>query len=311
MPSSTLRDHQHEISDVNGNGGLLFGTEDTGFLTLTRPVVSGGDIRVGDVSRPQEDGDAFGRDYVGGKSFGFEIGVLTDALNGLGGANPEAANLDALNRLEAVWRSEKWRRDPTKYAMLRSREAGRTFRCYGRPRNYDEAAGTLTREGYTPVVADFKLVDGRWYADTEGSVQVTLVPSTEGGFIAPIIAPITTTYTTSAQNVLTVGGFTSTWMVVEFHGPVVNPRVQIGNLVIGLSGALTYDQVVTVDPRPWNRSVLRAPDGAGLAGRMSSETPKMRDMLMEPGTYDVTYKGQDATGTSFVKVRWRDARTRP
>lgn len=311
MPS-VLREHQHEMLDLDsGLTGFVFGTEDTGYLTLSRPVVVAGDVRSADVDRPSEDGRAFGRDFLGSKSYTFEIGVLTDATNGLGTADPHAANLDALNALDALWNDPKWRNNPRSMAMLRSCEAGRTWRCYGRPRRFDEAAGKLTYSGYTPVVAGFDLIDDRWYADVESFADVNLAPSPTGGFTAPLVAPITTTYDASGVGVAVIGGSKATWPVVEFHGPILNPSVTIGDLTIGLTGALAYDHIVTVDTRPWRRLVRRNTDGASLSGWLSAATPVMRACLLPVGTHDVTLRGADVTGSSWVRVRWREARARP
>lgn len=308
-----LRSHQHELTDLDGAGdGLLFGTEDTGYLTLTRPVVVNGDARLNDTERAREDGRVFGRDYSSGKSFNFEIGVLTDGVNGLGGLNPEATNLDYLDALGAVWEDEKWRDDPNAMAMLRSCEAGRTSRCYGRPRRYDEAAGTMTQYGYTPVVASFDLIDGRWYADEEQDIVVTAAAPSVGGFSGPLVAPITTTLTTSGGGVLVIGGAVSTWPVVEFYGPCSDPSLTIGDLTIGLFGVtLDYDHVITVDPRPWVREVTRNIDGAGMAGYLSADTPVMPKMLLPPGTHSLIYSARNDYGTSQARLRWRTARKRP
>lgn len=311
MPS-VLRENQHELIELDGTGGVVFGTEDTGYLTLTRPTIGGAEIAGSDLPRPQEDGIMLGRDFRGSKTYTFEVGVLTDALS-VGAVDPHQANLDYLNSLEATWVDDKWRSSPRAMAMLRSCEAGRTSRCYGRPRRWEEAVGNFTRLGYTPVMADFQLIDDRWYADVESVVEVFAPPSTSiGGLISPIISPITTTLsTTSATQFADVGGFRSTWPVVEFHGPIQRPELRIGSMAIGLSINLGIGEVVTVDPRPWQRTVLRQSDGAGFAGKLSRATPVMRKMLMRPGRYACTLHGSDASGTAFARLRWRDARARP
>lgn len=317
MPSA-LRDHQHELCDVNGNNGIVFGTDETGYLTLTRPTVTAGEPRTGDVDRPQEDGIAFGRDYRGAKMFSFEIGVITDATNGLayppGEGGAHRANLDALDMLEGRWTAAQWRAGPGNLAMLRSCEGGRTVRCYGRPRRWDESAGALTQQGYTPVVADFALVDSQWYSDVESITQVRAVIGREGGVIAPIVAPITTTRASDpGMTVIDVGGTIPTWCVVEFYGgPVADPMVRIDNsMTIGLTGTVSSGQSVTIDPRPWNRGVFRNPGGVGVAGMVSAASPIARNMMLTPGRHTVTYNGRDLTGTSYVRLRWREARTRP
>jgi hypothetical protein len=316
MPS-LLREHQHELCDVDGTNGIVFGTDETGYLTLTRPVITSGDYRVGDVERPQEDGVAFGRDYIGPKTYTFEMGVLTDRANGLaypaaqGGAH--RANLDALNELEGRWRARKWRNSASFIAMLRSCEGGRTVRCYGRPRRWDEAAGALTQQGFTPVVAEFALVDHHWYDDIEQIAQIRGVIAKSGGVIAPIVAPITTTLASSpGSTVLNVEGPIPTWAVIEFNGPVSDPSITIDDdLTIGITGSIATGQKITIDPRPWSRSVLRDPGAVGVAGMVSAASPIMRNMRLQAGRHTATYNGRDQTGTSYARIRWRPARSRP
>src|SRR3954447_13488856 len=138
--SAVLRDHQHELTDLSNGVGVVFGTAETGWLTTTRPTITPGELRANDTARPQEDGVAMGRDYRGNKTFVFEMYGMTDALNGLGGDAPHAAILDQLDALGSLWDDEKWRDDPSSYAMLRTCEAGRVTRCYGRPRDWTETA---------------------------------------------------------------------------------------------------------------------------------------------------------------------------
>lgn len=309
--SAVLRDHQHEITDLTGGDGIVFGTVDTGWLTITRPTITPGEVRSNDAPRPQEDGVAFGRDYRGNKTFVFEMMGMTDELNGLGVDDPHRAILDELDRLGSMWDDEKWRDNPASHAMLRTCEAGRTTRCYGRPRDWTETASVLTQHGYAGVVANFVLIDDRWYSDEEHVTEVGLVPPSEGGLMAPLVAPLTTTADSTSEGVAVVAGVRSTWPVIEFHGPVAKPQLKVGGLIVGLTKALTAGQVVTIDPRPWQRTVTLTPDNAGVAGWLNADTPVMRKMLLRPGTHDLVYTGQDITGTSYVRLRWRDARSRP
>ena len=313
MPSA-LREHQYELAPVDGEG-LVFGTEDTGYRTISRPVHVSGDLRTNDQDAPLEDGILPSRDFRGAKSVTFEMGVITDVNNAaLRPGSVFAAhqmNLDYLDALEGWWTDPAWRDSPRSMAMLRACEAGRVSRAYGRPRRYDEAAQATTRLGYTPVVCDFVLRDNRWYSDDEYAVDARLMAAPDGGLVAPLVAPLVTTAETENEVVARIGGSVSTWLVVEFYGPVINPSITVGDLTIGLTGTLAYDEVVTVDPRPWKRTVLRNTDGASLAGMLSAESPVMRKMQVRPGTQTVSFRGRDQTGTARARLRWRNARTRP
>ena len=313
MPS-TLLEHQFELAPVDGDG-LVFGTEDTGYLTTTRPQIVSGELRTNDIPRPGEDGLMTSRDYVGGDLYTFEMGVLTDVNNLVlapgSPAEAYAMNLDYLGVLKGWWRDPLWRSTARSMAMLRTCQAGRTSRCYGRPRRYDEVTGFLTRVGYSTVVCDFQLIDNRFYSDEEYSTEIGLAQPPDGGLVAPLVAPLTTTPESRTEGVATITGNTPTWLVVEFHGPVTNPSISIGDLTIGLTGTLAYDEVITVDPRPWARTALRNTDGASFAGLLSRETPAMKNMLIAPGTYGLLYRGLDPSGSSTARIRWRNARNRP
>jgi hypothetical protein len=309
MPSELL-EHQLEILDANDETrALLFGTEGTGYLTLAPPAWVAGDTRAGDVDRPQEDGRYFGRDLRSGASVNLEIGVITDHL-ATPDSNAYRTNVDHLDTLQSWWDDERLRQRPWDLAVLRQCVAGRTSRAYGRPRRYDEAAGRLQQQGYTPVVCDFAVIDNRVYDDAAEQVNVPLVNLPEGGLITPLVAPLTTTGVTTGERVAVIGGSRATWPWVEFRGPVLNPKVQIGPLTIGLAASIPDEMSVTVDPRPWSRGVTRN-DGANYAGYLSHETPVLRELTIRPGTYPVVYSGTDATGTSECVVYWRGARSRP
>lgn len=306
MPTE-LRDNQHELLLPDGSLSLVFGTATTGFLATAYPAIESGDAQLGDVQRVREDGVSFGEDYLTGKTYTFEVAVLSDRA-----ANPERAGSEALNVLEGVWRDERFRKHSWSYGMLRSRFDGFTTRCYGRPRRYAETTGRATRKGHTPVIADFAVADGRWYDDNERQAQATLHIPSEGGLIAPLVAPLTTTAESHAGSVLEVGGRLTTWPVVTFHAPngVHNPKARIGSLVIGLRTTIPAGMSVTVDPRPWVRTVTRS-DGANQAGKLTHDTPPLRECLIPRGRHSLQYSGHDNSASSTVEVTWRDAYARP
>jgi hypothetical protein len=313
MPTAVLREHQYEILSGDETRSLVFGTEDTGYLTLTRPKWNKADMRVGDVEASQEDGIQFGRDFSAPKSVTFEMGVLTDARNALVpvGGTAHSTNLDYLNAVETWWTDRRLRTNPWDYAVLRCCEDGSTYRAYGRPRRYEEMAGNFTKLGYTPVMADFQLLDDRVYTDVVSSASATLQQADEGGLMEPLMEPLSTVGETTGKSFIEVGGSRETWVWVEFTGPVTNPRATIGDLEVGLNATIPSDTVtVTIDPRPWSRGVLRN-DGASLAGATTSATPQMKELLVWPGRHEVTYTGSDVTGTSVCRVFWRSARSRP
>lgn len=312
--TSVLREYQYELLYPSGETALLFGTEDTQYLTLTPPQIEGGgEGTLGDQNRPGEDGRAFGTDFLTGKSISFEMGVLTDRAS----TDQDVihrANLDAIDLMSSVWEDRRFRDGTGTVGTLRSCQAGTTYRCFGRPRNFAEATGMFTRKGYTPVTAEFHLVDNNWYSDTLNSSTMRLVVPTGHGLIGPLKSPLSSALVTDANTGITVGGTAATWPVIIFHGPVTNPSMWINNatgkILVKVNGSLKAGETLTIDPRPWARTVLRS-DRASLAGWLTAGSTMMRDMLLYPGVYDLHYTGTDPTVTSYVEVQWRDARARP
>ena len=300
-----LREDQHELLSADGSLSLLFGTVDTTYLTLVPPVYGSLGDQTGDVERHREDGIAFGEDFIGGDSITFEVGVLTALA-----ADPARAGADSLGTFKQMWRHRGFRDRAAKYAVLRQRIAGRTTRCYGRPRRFEETTGRTTRKGYTPFVATFVVQDARWYDDDARVASVGLRTSNDGGFITPFVFPLDSVEAESGVKEINVGGNTDTWPVVRFHGPCTDPKIDLGPFVIGLDRDVAAGATVTVDPRPWVREATRG-DGANFAGDLSWETPPMRRMLLDPGSYAVSYTATDITGTSWCEVEWRDAYSRP
>ncbi len=304
-----MLDHQWNLATELGEVDFTFGTADTGVQTTHAPDLGQRDVRNQDGAMAREDGTAFGVDYEQGSTLTFEANVLTADW---------AAQSDLLNDFRAAWSDRRFRKDPDAYAVLKVQNAGRVRRCYGRPRRFAEADGDLTHDGYTAVVADFETRDGKFYAEEVSVSQVPITPPTAIGFSTPLVVtgvdPNTIAFQsetlTEAQQPGNVTVGAETWPWVEIHGPVTSPRVELGDITIALDYSIPDGMSVTIDPRPWSRRVERS-DGANLAGNLTWETPPMGQMLLAPGSYQLLYRGDDATGTSFVVVSWREAFHRP
>lgn len=311
MPTALLREHQHELTDESEEFSLLFGTEDTGYLTMTPPLVIAGDLRVNDRDRPGEGGRSFARDYRGGKAYQFDIGVITDRTAGY--VSPHLANNDALADFEVAWTDERWSNHPSAYAVLRTCEAGRVSRCYGRPRPYEETVGVLTAQGFTPVTAQFLLIDDKWYSDTISTHILRAAVTVGAGLYAPMTSSrLKTNRSSSSSNDVVIGGKAKTWPIVHFDGPCKDPEVTFdgGAVVVGLTGELPAGYRITYDPRPWARTVLGS-DGTSWGGAISARSTSMPRALLAPGTHKVSYRSTDPTGESVATIQWRDARPRP
>lgn len=305
MPTA-LSEDEWELIDPTASVGFVFGTEVTGYETITRPSIENGDLRSNDFDMPYEDGRLFGRDYRAGKMVNFEFNVLAPR----GDIAALRTNLDLLDDLETLWNHEQWRDTPYAYAILRCCEGGVTRRAYGRPREYAETTSDLTRYGASTAQASFALFENIWYDDTEQVIDVSSAPSSEGGLIAPLVTPLTTIAAKDNGATMRVGGSRATAPVIEFYGPMTNPKVRIGTFIVGLTTTIAQGDFIRFDPRLWRRTVLRSSNGAAMAKALTGDTVSMRKARIYPGQYDVVLTNSDPSGLGFVRVKWRDARSR-
>ncbi|MET9776135.1 hypothetical protein ABZ023_18075 [Streptomyces sp. NPDC006367] len=293
---------------VHPGADFTFGTIASGYYLLEPYEITYGDIDAGDVPMPQEDGARFGQDYRGQATVTFEVGVDTvDAAPTQLGRH--GANLDAVSVMLQAWDAEAVRRRFGTPAVLRTVQGGRARRFYGRPRKIAPAGSVLTRQGYTPVVATFVCVDSAAYDDVEQIVRVGLVPPDHYGLVGPLTTPLTMTAESSGKVAgdVVVQGTRPTWPVITFYGPIRRPVCDvIGRWKASLDLTIGEGERVVVDTRPWARTVLRN-GSASVAGALTRDTPRLKDMRLPPGRQDFVLRGTDATGTAYMTVAWRDA----
>lgn len=313
MPT-VLRRHQYELLDYNEQSLLVFGTDDTGYLTTARPLFESGEVVTNDQPYSLQDNFSMGRDYLssGGVHL-FEGQVLTDSVNGLGGSNPEAANEAYIEEIRSVWRDPRLRDRPTRFAILRKMAAdGTVWRTYGRPRRCDPIEGLTTSAGATPITFDFHALEEGWYSDTLYTTTRKLYAAPEVGIVTPLVGPITTAAFTAKDESFVVTGKRDVWVTTTFYGPVTNPSAVISagteSTTIALTGTVPAGQAVQVNSVPWARGIRRVHDGASMPHLMSRVTPRLSTLRISPGEKLLTYRGLDPTGSSYVRVSWRSRR---
>lgn len=253
--------------------------------------------RTQDHDNPVGDGLHFGRDLVKPPLWAWELLVYRPGLE------QEAA--DDLAALAGAWSADAVRQSPGAVQSLRYHRAGRTRRVFGRARRFSPVPARM-RLGRIPVVCDFQLADHLHYGDVEESVTRGLVPATVGGLLAPLSSPLST-LTEAGPRIgqFVVDGDAPTWARVVFRGPVSNPWAQVAGWRVQLSGSIAYDRSVTVDARPWVRTVRRS-DGAYVGG-MLTRASRMDRMLLPPGQHEVAFGGIDDTNTATTSLLWRPA----
>lgn len=257
------------------------------------------ETRANDTPLPRADGIRFGRDHLAGQVLAFDIGVQ--------GADPEAT-LELVSALRVQWQADTARGTPGATVPLQFKRPGRaTMRVYGRPRQFTVASMQHASVGWVPTVADFQCADHLFYADTEESVSISIAPPAAGGLVEPLTDPLTATAATAGTGEVGVAGDVATWLVARIDGPVLDPVVEVvGAWSARLRADLAHDEWITVDPRPWNRSVLR--NGvANAAGVFTPDSPRLSRWLLTPGQNEVVLRGTDGTGTASLLASYRPA----
>ncbi|MER5222841.1 hypothetical protein [Streptomyces flaveus] len=299
----------YSANGVHPAANFTFGTIESGYYLLEPYEITYADPDVGDVPMPREDGARFGEDYRGQATVTFEVGVDTvDAAPTQLGRH--GANLDAVSAMLQAWDGKAVRKRMATPAVLRTTQGGRARRFYGRPRKHAPAGSKLTRQGYTPVVCTFVCLDSTAYDDTEKSERVDLNPPPHRGLVGPLKDPLSMTGegATKVPGQVVIEGKRPTWPVIRIYGPISSPACEVvGSWKAEFSGlTLSAGQYITIDPRPWARTMLRN-SGASAAGALTRGSPQLKDMLLPVGWHDFVLRGSDATGTSYMTVAWRDA----
>lgn len=208
--------------------------------------------------------------------------------------------------LSQVW-DDDVRQTPGGVLPLSYRMDGAFRRVYGRPRNFTPDYSKV-QNGKIYVVADFVLSEDTYYDEDEQTVTAQGVASATGGSGVILPQPLPWVFTAMPvprTNLLVVGGSKATWLTPTFYGPAINPWVQIGTLTWALRGTIPAGQTVTVSGKPWDVGISRS-TGA-RAPEMLDPRSRLSQLSFKPGTYTLTYGGQDDTGSSKVIVAWRNA----
>ena len=277
--------------------GFAFGE---GTDWLARNVEIGdAEIRHNDAPLPRQDGMRFGRDYRSGQVITFEIIVMT-------GTGAQA--LDQLGQLRAAWLADTVRATPGAVSILSLTRAGRTRRVYGRPRRF-ALASERDEYGWSSVVCDFQCVDHLFYGAAELAYSVGMSAPSVGGLVGPLIGPIDAESAGEGIQTLFVGGNVPAWPVMRIHGPIVDPSIEVvGQWSAKLNVTLASDDWVDIDPTPWNRAVRRR-GGGNLAGAFTSDSQRLSQMQLAPGSQQVILRGLDPTGTAHIQMWVREAYT--
>lgn len=297
-----LRESQWEL------GGVVFGATRPVDVAVFEP--GDGELSTNDLAPPGRDGTVFGRDYRAGPLLTWEMFTTTWT----------ASDGHAVwQELARVWDARATRLEPRAVVPLRMRLPGsRTVVTYGRPRRFEVAEAGLLRIGRVQLVADFQCATSLFFADSDDgggsggqqSITLTLVAEGGGGITWPVTWPITWADAGERQDAVVNAGDSPSWPVITFEGPVAQPSIELvgTGLSLRLDTTLAFDRSVTIDTRPWVRTVLRD-DGASMAGTLRGAS--LAEFQLPVGQTILAYRGIDMSGQSTCTVAWRDAYSTP
>ncbi|MFD9190423.1 hypothetical protein ACFWCA_19595 [Streptomyces phaeochromogenes] len=326
---------------------LTFGREASGMYCLKKPDTTFGEADVGDAPMPGEDGIRLGRDYQRTATVTFEIGVdgVDRAIDrhypmrpwGQGARvgewddieafraivakrdeSPELRAADGVDLMRQVWRADALRKKASRVAWLLHTTGGRTRRLYGRPRKFAVSDSQLSQQGYTPVVADFLAVDDRFYDDVEQTSEMwDYAPGNRPGRPGRPTLPGWGTAPSKKTVTFQQRGKVPTFPVITIHGPCKNPKVTLtpGLWAVQLSMTIAQDEYVTIDPRPWMRTVVHTAGSSSksVADKLTRASPRLAEMYLPPGYWTAALAYTSASTGRFdgprVEIKWRNAFT--
>ncbi|GGL83544.1 hypothetical protein [Glutamicibacter protophormiae] len=254
------------------------------------------EYRTNDTERSQGDGMIAGRDFLGGRTWGFSVSTNMRNL-------PDASMVES--RLAAAWHNPKHRSKSLALVPLSYELGGRWRRVYGRPSRYAGIRGDIQAvQGHGRIECDFRIHDPRYFDDVETVLPLPIVPASTGGLMAPLVAPLSTVRSSAPRaGFVDNTGTAPTPLKVIFKGPVVDPYVRsAAGWEIALNATILPGQTVTVDALAG--SVLRG--NAPAAGLLTRKT-RLSSAVLPTGVSDLTFGGIDPTGTASVELRWRNA----
>lgn len=279
-------------------GGVEFGSN-SGPLIVTKFGPGAAEVRSSDSPRTFRNGSRTGRDRRGSRTWAFDISTNCDDV---------ASALDAEARLSGVWENPAYQLPgatvPLSYYIEGS---NRWRRVYGRPDSYAGFDGGIAAmQGAASITCNFRVTEPGHYDELEQSVPLSIVPASTGGFMAPIVAPISTlTSGTPRSGLLRNAGNAEAPVTIRFVGPIGWPLIKSSTgWEIGLSTVLAYDDVVVVDPI--TQTVTK--NGVPAPGLLSQRS-RITQAFLQPGTTEVTFTGTDPTGTAVAVISWRNAYT--
>lgn len=287
-------------------GGLVFGLNSGGVEVDAEGFTPGdSELVTQDSAQPGSDGIRFGKDYRGSATWGFSL--FTNAYTETDGWAMHSA-------FQQAWNARATRLTSGTAIPLRYCIAGQTRRVYGRPRRITPVVNTLSMSGRIPIEADFTVSYPLYFDDDEqvfGPKTIGVPLELDAGIVVPYIPPyISSIGTTTRQSTLNIGGDEDTPLMIKLaagSAPLYNPIVSVdGKFTVAIEDTIVPGNPVTIDARPWVRSITTQ---AGGSVKVSPRITRLSKVWLPPGNHEFNFSGEDISSTATVTVYWRNARS--
>jgi hypothetical protein len=282
--------------------GYEIGCTDDSEVAIAESSLGETDIQVDDTGLLGRDGVMPGTDYLRDSQWTFNI-----AVDEQGSTKGVLEKIAPLERAWKAWANRTKGRVPLEYSTGHD---GVWHRIYGRPRQYlPPRPDFLTEQGRGTAQISFQQQDPLHYA---APVSVPLLPSAsafEGGLIAPLVAPLVASGSSSPSAVaVSNGGELEAPLSITFYGPSTNPRAWAGPVEVVYRGSLAWDEHVVIDGM--HHSVMLHGGGRSepipVPGRLSPHT-LLTDLTVPPGETHWWYEAIDPSLQSKATFTWWDA----
>lgn len=233
------------------------------------------DFKTSDEDRQADDGSFLGDDYLEPKLI--ELHLMIDCVSGAS-ANQEIRNI------KQAWQPQT---SETPFVLQKAGLTGKRL-VWVRPRDVDIPSDYDVSTGLVKVSARLFAADPRIYFLTEKTA------------IATIAAGASSAQVTATNDGFFQGG---SMPVIEIDGPTLNPRISNaadGGRTLRLDGSLAAGQTLVIDT--FYKTVTIA--GADSYGWVRTDNQWFR---LKPGANLITYSRGNTTGSSQMRVKFRDA----
>lgn len=256
----------------------------------------GYEVTPGDRPLPQSDEIRMTRDYIQPGTMQFELAVLDNYLleNIMDQpADPESLGIvsgaKVLEGFKREWRADGIRDSWGAVKPLTYRAAGFSRMLYGRPRNI-ASARLKHRPGWYGVTCTYQLADTLSY---EEEFSYELVSPTASG--------------TPGGEIARGEGGGPSWLKISILGPITNPIIVLGDMVVTIDYSITAGQAIEVNSYPWERRAITS-TGLNIGTKLIAESPYLEDLrIPEFETWEIALHGSGTTSETKMLVQWQEA----